>query len=90
MEKCDTTASKSQLLRTREIFSWIFLKEYISNCALGYKKVLLYENVEIESQSNMAFHSILPKKRHQKVPVVPYCSFLISAFKNKRFFGWIP
>lgn len=66
MEKCDTTASKSQLLRTREIFSWIFLKEYISNCALGYKKVLLYENVEIESQSNMAFHSILPKKCIQK------------------------
>ena len=66
MEKCDTTASKSQLLRTREIFSWIFFKEYISNCALGYKKVLLYENVEIESQSNMVFRSILPKKGIQK------------------------
>ena len=66
MEKCHITTFKSQLLRTREIFSWIFLKEYTSNCALGYKKVLLYENVEIESQSNMAFHSIWPKKGIKK------------------------
>ena len=66
MEKCHTTTFKSQLLRTREIFSWIFLKRYILDCALGYKKVSLYENVEIESQSNMAFHSILPKKGIKK------------------------
>ena len=63
-------------------FFLFFFKEYISNCALGYKKVLLYENVEIVNQSNMAFLSILPKKRHKKVAAVPYCSVLISASKN--------
>ena len=57
-------------------------KENISNRALGYKKVLLYENFEIQCQSNMAFHSIWPKKMHPKVAAVPYCSFLISASKN--------